>query len=244
MTKAQKSLPLTRMAVEALLIVISILLAFGIDAWWDDRKLAIEEAELIVALEKEFLRNRAVLQSQADLHGHVLISVGRFVLATRQGEWSDASQTIDEALYAFTYPGTTDLEGGVLDALVSANRFELISDLELRTRLANWGAVFAEVLDDEQNNRKFVFDRIDPYLLRQHVPFSRAFGYETADELILTRSLVDDEDTTSRLLSDPEFMSMCELRYTFLSHTTGEYQRALEAVDEILVALERAHNRR
>jgi len=102
--EARKSLPLTRMAVEAVLIVVSILLAFGIDAWWDERKSALEEAEMIVALENEFLRNRAVLQVQSDLHGHILKSVGRFVTATRQGEWSDASQTIDDALYALTYP--------------------------------------------------------------------------------------------------------------------------------------------
>jgi hypothetical protein len=232
------------MAVEAVLIVVSILLAFGIDAWWDERKSAQEEAEMIVALENEFLRNRAVLQVQSDLHGHILESVGKLVTASRQGEWSDASQTIDDALYALTYPGTTDLEGGVLDALVSANRFELISDLQLRTSLANWGAVFAEVQDDEQNNRAFVFDRVNPYLFRQHIPLSRAYSYGPTDDLILTRSLASDAEARSRLLSDPEFLSMCELRYSFLSHTTGEYRQALDAIDAILQALERAQRRR
>jgi len=81
---APKSLPLARMAAEAEPIVASILLAFGIDAWWDERKSAIEEAKMIVALEKEFLRNRGILQAQTDVHGHVLESVGRF--AGRAGQ--------------------------------------------------------------------------------------------------------------------------------------------------------------
>jgi hypothetical protein len=242
--KARKSLPVTRMAVEAVLIVVSILLAFGIDAWWDDRKLAIEEAELIVALEKEFLRNRQTLLEQENIHAQILEMVGQLVLASRQGGWSDDSRTIDDALYALTYPGTTDLEGGVLDALVSASRFDIISDLELRTKLAGWGAIFAEVQDDEQNNRRLVFDRVIPYLFRQHVPLSRRYSYGEADELILTRSLADDESALSRTLNDPEFMTLCEIRYSFLSHTTGEYQQALDAIDAILAALERAQRRR
>jgi len=130
--------------------------------------------------------------------------------------------------------------GGLLDALVSANRFELISDLQLRTRLANWGAVFAEVQDDEENNRKLVFDRIFPYLMRWHIPLSRAYSYEKAGDLILTRSLASDAGDVSRLLSDPECMALCELRYSFLSHTSGEYQLALDTIDEILDALNNA----
>jgi len=238
--EARKSLPIARMVAEAALIVVSILLAFGIDAWWDERKSAIEEAEMIVALEKEFLRNGALLEGQMEIHAQIFDLVGQLVLATRQGNWSDPSQTIDDAVYALTYPGTTDIEGGVLEALVSANRFEIISDLQLRTRLADWGAVFAEVQDDEQNNRQLVFDRVFPYLFRQHVPLSRAYSYSEADAAILTRSLAADADAVSRLLSDPEFMVLCELRYSFLSHTTGEYQLALDAINEILAALDDA----
>lgn len=240
MTETSKSLPITRMAVEAVLIVISILLAFGIDAWWDERQTGIEEAEMLAALEGEFLRNREALQTQLGLHLFILESVGELVLAARQGEWPNASLSIDRALDAFTYPGTTDLEGGVLDALVSANRFELVSDLELRSRLANWGAVYAEVQDDEQNNSSYVFDLVLPYLIRQHIPFSTEYGYATGDELILTRSLTNDAEAVARLLGDPEFKSMSEFRYSLLSHTTGEYQFALDAIDEILAALREA----
>jgi len=55
----------------------------------------------------------ARMAAEAEVHAETLNSVGNLVLATRQGEWPDASQSIDGALIALTYPGTTDLEGGV-----------------------------------------------------------------------------------------------------------------------------------
>ena len=41
--------------VEGLVIVLSILLAFAIDAWWDERQERIEEGEILHGLNQEFL---------------------------------------------------------------------------------------------------------------------------------------------------------------------------------------------
>ncbi len=61
---------------------------------------------------------------------------------------------------------TTDLGNGVLDALISAGRIELLSNRELRARVAEWKGVFGEVHDDEVMNRKLVFELVIPYLTR------------------------------------------------------------------------------
>ena len=52
-----------RIAVEAAAIVVSILLAFAIDAWWDDRQERIEEREVLLGLKSEFSRYRDDLWS-------------------------------------------------------------------------------------------------------------------------------------------------------------------------------------
>ena len=49
MTKAQ-NIPWNRLVVEAAAIVVSILLAFAIDAWWDDRQQRNEEQTILKAL--------------------------------------------------------------------------------------------------------------------------------------------------------------------------------------------------
>lgn len=53
---------------EGLVIVVSILLAFGIDAWWDDRGRAEEERTLITDLEVEFQANLQTLDSLVARH--------------------------------------------------------------------------------------------------------------------------------------------------------------------------------
>ena len=54
---------------EMVLIVASILLAFALDSWWDERKDRAEEAEILHGLQQEFLLNRSLLQSRVDQHG-------------------------------------------------------------------------------------------------------------------------------------------------------------------------------
>ena len=49
-----RTIPWGQIAVEAVAIVASVLLAFSIDAWWDNRKDLLEEQEILLGLEIEF----------------------------------------------------------------------------------------------------------------------------------------------------------------------------------------------
>jgi hypothetical protein len=67
----QTSLPVARrrgfLLTEAVLIVASILLAFTLDSWWDERKERVEETEILQGLQEEFLQNRATLNFRVAL---------------------------------------------------------------------------------------------------------------------------------------------------------------------------------
>jgi hypothetical protein len=54
-------IPWKHTAVDALAIVGSILLAFAIDAWWEDRQIRVEEQQVLLGLQEEFLANHEVL---------------------------------------------------------------------------------------------------------------------------------------------------------------------------------------
>lgn len=53
-----------------------------------------------------------------------------------------------------------------------------------------------------------------------------------------TKSVADDPDALSRLLADPEFEVMVEMRYTDFSHLALEYENGIREVDKILDALD------
>ncbi len=56
-----QAIPWKRLSAEGAAIVVSILLAFWIDAWWDARNDLAEEREILVGLEAEFVDLRARL---------------------------------------------------------------------------------------------------------------------------------------------------------------------------------------
>jgi len=53
------------LAAEGTAIVVGILLAFAIDAWWEERALSIEEQQILQGLRSEFLSIREVLSGHS-----------------------------------------------------------------------------------------------------------------------------------------------------------------------------------
>jgi len=224
---------------EMVLIVASILLAFALDSWWDERQARAEEQEILQGLNKEFREIRDQLNRRLGQYDSGVLRLSHFVEASRKGAWEDEPGSIDGALAALISPPTTDLGTGVLDALISAGRLELLGNRELRRLLAGWDGVFAEVNDDEEFSRAYVFNALIPYLTRHGVPMSGVFQtwYEQG---LPGRSLGDDPALLQRLLNDPEFQSLLEVRLGFWLHMGGEYHNALEAVDTILAEINRS----
>ena len=54
--------------IEGIVMVASILLAFGIDAWWDDRRAVLDEREHIAQLTFDFQVNATRLANIRSIH--------------------------------------------------------------------------------------------------------------------------------------------------------------------------------
>ena len=67
-----------RLFAEGAAIVISILLAFAIEAWWDDRKDRIKEEELLVSLAAEIQGNLVGLQRELSYRNAASLSIDHF----------------------------------------------------------------------------------------------------------------------------------------------------------------------
>ncbi len=225
---------------EAVLIVASILLAFALDSWWDERKERVEEAEILHGLREEFLLNRSKLEYRMGRHFLDLEGMAALLAAANEGRWVSTDITVDEAIAHLISPPTTDLGNGVLDALIGSGRIELLSNRELRARLAAWEGVFGEVRDDELMSREFVFDRVIPFLIQHGVPLSEPMSAWPHMQFDEERSITDDPQRFSRFLQDPQLAVMLEARMGYKMHTTGEFQEAMEAVEEILAAIDRS----
>ncbi len=240
MTDTQK-INWQRLLVEAAAIVISIIIAFAIDAWWDERQERIFEQEALVGLRADYLNHRDTLTSDRTQHLSIIQHVTGLMDAGRKGVWDSDEFSILEAITLLWNPTTTDLGNGVRDSLISAGNIEIIRDEQLRYELSDWDSAMDELTDDQNLGSKMVMEIIIPYLTRSGISFKGAI--DTFDENPMplpsdARLLPSNSDAITRLLSDPEFRSILEIRHELLSHALGEYDTVIAAADSILDRIE------
>jgi hypothetical protein len=131
--------PARRWLIESMVIVGSILLAFAIDAGWDELQEAGEERRFLETVDAEFesyaaklLRSAEYQSLRADTVSWLLAQVG-----------PDLDPALDEdrvwrAIARVLWTGNPRLDRSTLDALVESAGIQLLDDVEVRTQLIRW----------------------------------------------------------------------------------------------------------
>ena len=133
MAKAKRSWGLI---AESVVIVASILLAFAIQAWWDERQEQITVERLLSSFLAEYQNNIELVHEDLRYRRAVeRTTLQLFELAASPSP-PDA-KVVDEligGLFWIESPGAT---WGALESLVTGSQLELIANVELRERLAS-----------------------------------------------------------------------------------------------------------
>ena len=137
----------SRILIEGAAIVVSILLAFGIDAWWEARSDQSRTEQLLQALEAEWSSELNVIGNVLDqirtAHGAMteLIEIGRL---------SQSALNEDAALRAYTnaYFSTYKPTMGALNSLLQSD-LDNVTSPELRTAIASWPGVLDEIAPEQ-----------------------------------------------------------------------------------------------
>ena len=138
------------------MIVASILLAFGIDAWWADVQDRREEALILRALETEFRENLAEFRAVHDVHARYAQELGDLVARVVSQPDGSTLQVAESELRPLISFRTADPATGTLSTLLASGRIDLIRNEELQQALAGWPAAVEDVAEDERLVRDFV----------------------------------------------------------------------------------------
>ncbi len=160
-----QKIPWPRVLGEGVIIVVSILLAFWIQAWWDDRQESIEEQSLLRQLKSEFEENAVLLADKRA--GHEAARVAGLRLLSVMGPDAEVEElgieSARNALITILLLRTFDPGTGALSTVISSGKLDLISSEELRTDLASWPARYQDISEDEQWLVAMSQDRLGPY---------------------------------------------------------------------------------
>jgi len=153
-----------RLALEATAIVVSILLAFAIDAWWDDRNEAQLERRMLSALLVEFEQNAELLREARTEYERYYIDALRVLEYLDNGQDSFDQLDFAKSFSGMLLAGSIHLESGTYDGLLASGGLSFIRDDELRGRLAAWPSYVREWTEEEESVFSYVRSRMDPYL--------------------------------------------------------------------------------
>jgi len=133
---------------EGLMIVLSILLAFGIEAAWQERSDRAAEVEALASLQADFEENRRLIRKVIDAHLGFRETVAAFV-DLPQSAYDTLPPTMpSRVVLAAANPWTFDPVLGATDALVGAGRTGLIRDTELREALSDFLSLVSDLAED------------------------------------------------------------------------------------------------
>lgn len=137
-----------RILVEGAVIMVSILLAFSIDAWWNNRIEQQRERQQLISMRAEFQASLSGLDEVlSSVQGHAKNVESLIALLKAAG---DEPVLIPGPLLgsAITWR-TSDVSISTLDALMASGDLNLLHNVELRANLAGLPAYLQNVTEDE-----------------------------------------------------------------------------------------------
>ena len=72
--QSKQDIPWARITIEATAIIVSILVAFAIDAWWEDRRERQEERDYLSSLRQELIIGLDLLANRESVHKEIIES--------------------------------------------------------------------------------------------------------------------------------------------------------------------------
>jgi hypothetical protein len=235
-----------RLVREGAIIVGSILLAFAIDAVWDELQDRSDEAEAIRALLVDFEANRIQALDVITVHESGHKEIARAVARSREETLALPTDSVAAAIAAMANPRTLDPVRATLDALLASGRFELLRDAELRRALTTFDNIVDDAVEDSNYlsaSSEKVWDRMilhgGPWQASSPVTFSRCEDNAVAATCGLDVSewshfpIATGADLQS-VLDDEMSMGFVRQYLVNSSHYTGEVRRQLTQIEVVL----------
>lgn len=221
-----------RAGTEIVIVVVGILIAFGLDSWWDSSKQLIWERSQLELLRDEARSNIEHIESVIEQHEGTANDVEVILtFATREqsGEVINMKNRVITSLIKWR---TSELSMGALDALLASGELGEISSSELRTSLTAWRSMALDAQEKENLARDFV-EYVITAALSDEGYIAPAYAarppYGNFDEL---------ENRNIEIRSSTKLRSLSAARLGHIRMATRSQNNSLEALREVLTLID------
>ena len=222
--KESQEIPWKRIIVEATAIVASILIAFAIDAWWQNRTERIIEVQYLRALQEDLLSSLELLDEDEAVQQRQVGYLNSLLSTDSDTPYSDELRRwIDDGLFNV---GTYQPQSSALRDLESSGQTQIIRNPEIRRALAS---VRQRMNSLEITQRDFQLSQqtlIDPFLV---------------DNFNLSHLMLDgtvNNETDLSILGTSDFQSRVAFKISLRRVVTESQSEVREAFEEALELIE------
>ena len=155
-----------RTSAEGAAIVVSILLAFGIEAWWSDRQDRIEEVVILNSLLLEFESKKDGLEYIRRLNVNIRSSANKLIEFSLSPDSIPKNKTVVDLLNQLWWWNVeSKWDSPVLDAVISSDGGSFISNPNLRATLIVWPGRYDYVKSMVRLDQELYLNHLWPYLI-------------------------------------------------------------------------------
>ena len=232
-TKLTRQIPWLRVFVEGTVIVASILLAFGIDAWWEGRQEEVRASEHLAALLDDVAANlQDVDEATRDTEN--VLAAARSARSLFASGWTDVPA--DSVLRLVILAAAIDVHQpvtGAYDQLVSTGDMRLISR-DVRDALSIWQSALLEVTAySERNVLDFRKTSLLPYWMEAVAVGEMVSLFRTGDPVRFSNDL-------ALLATDRQLDNLLMMKLLMGGDQLLTYERLRAALVELEAHLEQA----
>jgi hypothetical protein len=242
-TNSSQDIPWGRLFAEGVAIVLSILLAFWIDAWWETAQQRERERIVLHALLDDLVSIRQRVDNQRKYNEAMLDATTSLLQASVSGR--DLEQDYMDALLrdVVWYNAPSTWYSATMDLLVSAGDLAALSNAELVTALASLHDRLGSAANRSEIDEVFYRETLIPFLRKraslpqilsgiEHAPGMPDWLYDFPELEIAVRR--DHRD----LLRDSEFQGLLaakiDIVHDILQYSLGNLGDDLDQVIVIL----------
>lgn len=214
------------------LIVISILIAFFLDAWWDEQTEQREISDNLQAVYQDFRSTKDELDKVVDANIAYVRDVTKLISLELNELIRLDAKSRSELAYLLPRGGLTfDPVLGSVEALISSGQLNRVRNLQLRSLIAAWPALMDEIGEDQEI-------LIDTYMAIQNR------NVELGIYLLNLRGELNDDSRQSdyeilkAAIQDPEMSNSLAMHRFAVQELNGELAAVEAHLNRILQMLE------
>jgi len=153
---------------EIVLVVIGILIALQINNWNEERKLALEEIEILKSIKLDFINVIEEFEENNHFRKRVINATNSLYKIIQTEDHGFSNKQLDSIMATLFINPTYNNKTGTLEILFTSGKINLMSEPEIKNALIRWPQQIDDVIEDEIYSSEYL--RYDFYpLIRKYI---------------------------------------------------------------------------